>query len=57
MRALFFDLDGTLTDINQREIEVIHDTLNHFGMSLQSQSEASDCSNAIVHGCLQELGI
>jgi len=32
VKALFFDLDGTLTDINQREIEVIHDTLNHFGM-------------------------
>jgi len=30
--ALFFDLDGTLTDINHREIEVIHDTLNHFGL-------------------------
>ena len=32
MKALFFDLDGTLTDINQREIEVIHDTVNHFGI-------------------------
>jgi len=32
VRALFFDFDGTLTDINQREIEVIHDTVNHFGL-------------------------
>jgi len=32
MKALFFDFDGTLTDINQREIEVIYDTVNHFGM-------------------------
>lgn len=32
MKALFFDFDGTLTDINQREIEVIHDTVNHFGI-------------------------
>jgi len=33
MKALFFDLDGTLTDIEQREVEVIHDTVNHFGVS------------------------
>lgn len=32
MKALFFDFDGTLTDIDQREIEVIHDTVNHFGL-------------------------
>lgn len=32
MKAVFFDFDGTLTDINRREIEVIHDTMNHFGM-------------------------
>ena len=32
MKALFFDLDGTLIDINQREIEVIYDTANHFGI-------------------------
>jgi len=32
MKALFFDFDGTLTDINQREIEVIYDTVNHFGL-------------------------
>jgi len=34
MRALFFDLDGTLTDINKREIEVIRETLNHFGLKV-----------------------
>jgi len=32
MKALFFDLDGTLTDISQREIETIYDTVNHFGL-------------------------
>jgi phosphoglycolate phosphatase-like HAD superfamily hydrolase len=32
MKTLFFDLDGTLIDINQREVEVISDTLNHFGL-------------------------
>jgi beta-phosphoglucomutase-like phosphatase (HAD superfamily) len=30
--TLFFDLDGTLTDIDQRETEVIYDTANHFGL-------------------------
>jgi len=34
MRALFFDLDGTLTDIDQRGIEAIHDTVNHFGLRI-----------------------
>ena len=34
MRALFFDFDGTLTDIDQREVEVIHDTVNHFGLGV-----------------------
>lgn len=31
MKALLFDFDGTLTDINEREIEVMSDTVNHFG--------------------------
>jgi len=34
MKALFFDFDGTLTDINEREIEVISDTVNHFGLKV-----------------------
>jgi len=34
MKAVFFDFDGTLTDINQREIEVILDTVNHFGLKV-----------------------
>ena len=32
VRALFFDLDGTLTDIDRREVEVIYDTVTHFGL-------------------------
>jgi len=32
VNAVFFDLDGTLTDINQREIEAIYGTVNHFGV-------------------------
>jgi len=34
VKALFFDFDGTLTDINKREIEVICDTVNHFGLGV-----------------------
>jgi len=34
MKSLFFDFDGTLIDINQREIEVIYDTVNHFGIPI-----------------------
>jgi len=33
LKALFFDLDGTLIDITRREIEVIYDTVIHFGVS------------------------
>jgi len=32
VKTLFFDLDGTLTDINQRGIEAMYDTVNHFGL-------------------------
>jgi len=31
VKALFFDFDGTLIDINHREIEAICDTVNRFG--------------------------
>jgi len=34
MKALFFDLDGTLTDINQRGIEAMYDTVSHFGLNI-----------------------
>ena len=33
MKALFIDLDGTLTDILKREVEAIHDTAIHFGLN------------------------
>ena len=32
VKALFFDLDGTMTDIDRREVEVIYDTVTHFGL-------------------------
>ncbi len=31
MKFLFIDLDGTLTDILEREVEAIYDTAHHFG--------------------------
>lgn len=34
MKALFFDLDGTLTDISRREIETLIETLKHFGVDV-----------------------
>ena len=34
MKVLLFDFDGTLTDISEREIEVISDTVNHFGLKV-----------------------
>ena len=44
MKALFFDFDGTLTDIHQREIEVIYDTVNHFGISVSKARVKQLCS-------------
>ena len=38
MKVLFIDLDGTLTDILEREVEAIYDTANHFG-SVVSKAE------------------
>lgn len=34
LRAVFFDLDGTLTDITNREVYAIHDAANHFGLKI-----------------------
>lgn len=44
MKALFFDFDGTLTDINKREIEVIHDTANHFGLRISRTKVKQLCT-------------
>ena len=32
LKAIFFDLDGTLTDISEREMHAIKDTASHFGV-------------------------
>jgi beta-phosphoglucomutase-like phosphatase (HAD superfamily) len=39
VKALFFDLDGTLTDVRQREIEAIYDTANHFVIVKENQGK------------------
>jgi len=44
MKALFFDFDGTLTDINKREIEVIYDTANHFGIKISKTRVKQACA-------------
>jgi len=44
MKALFFDFDGTLIDINQREIEVIYDTVNHFGLRVSKAKVKQLCT-------------
>jgi len=44
MKALFFDFDGTLTDINQREIEVIYDTANHFRLRVSKTRVKQLCA-------------
>ena len=43
MKTLFFDLDGTLIDITQREIEVIYNTVNHFGISVSKSRVEQLC--------------
>jgi len=44
MKVLFFDFDGTLTDIYQREIEVIYDTVNHFGLRVSKTRVKQLCA-------------
>lgn len=44
MKTLFFDFDGTLIDISQREIEVISDTLNHFGFKTSKTKVKQLCA-------------
>ncbi len=44
MKVLFFDFDGTLIDIHQREIEVIHDTVNHFGLTVSKPKVKQLCA-------------
>ena len=36
IKAIFFDFDGTLTDISKREVYAIHHTVNHFGLTVST---------------------
>jgi len=58
MKALFFDFDGTLTDINQREIEVIYDTVNHFGLRVSRNRVKQLCARTPSYlAVFQKLGV
>jgi len=57
VKALFFDLDGTVTDINRRETEVIFDTVSHFGLSTsKSRVKQLICETASYVDVFKELG-
>lgn len=58
MKALFIDLDGTLTDILQREVEAIYDTANHFGLKVSRTKVRQLCIDKPSYfGVIQELGL
>lgn len=58
MKTLIFDFDGTLTDINQREIEVIYDTVNHFGLKVSKTRVKQLCAQMPSYtDIFKELGL
>jgi len=58
VKVLFFDFDGTLTDINQREIEVIYDTVNHFGLRVSKNRVKHLCARTPSYiAVFQKLGV
>lgn len=58
MKALFFDFDGTLTDINQREVEAIYDTMNHFGTRVSQTRVRLLCAQIPSHiDVFKKLGV
>ncbi len=58
MKALFIDLDGTLTDILQREVEAIYDTAIQFGLNLSKAEIRRLClEKASYSDVLRELGL
>lgn len=57
MKALFIDLDGTLTDILEREVEAIYDTAIHFGLKVSKARIKRLCiEKASYSDVLRELG-
>ena len=58
MKALFIDLDGTLTDILEREVEAIYDTANHFGLQIPKARIKRLClEKASYSEVIRELGL
>jgi phosphoglycolate phosphatase-like HAD superfamily hydrolase len=58
MRALFIDLDGTLTDILEREVEAIYDTAIHFGLKPSKADIKRLCiEKASYSDVIRELGL
>jgi beta-phosphoglucomutase-like phosphatase (HAD superfamily) len=41
IKAIFFDLDGTLINILKREAYAIHDTVSHFGLKVSMEEVRS----------------
>jgi phosphoglycolate phosphatase-like HAD superfamily hydrolase len=58
MKALFIDLDGTLTDILEREVEAIYDTASHFGLKTSKARIRRLClEKASYSDVFRELGL
>ncbi len=58
VKALFIDLDGTLTDILWREVEAIHDTAIHFGLNPSKTKIKQLClEKASYSDVIRELGL
>ena len=58
MKALFVDLDGTLTDILEREVEAIYDTANHFGLKTSKATIKRLClEKASYSNVLRDFGL
>jgi len=58
MKVLFIDLDGTLTDILEREVEAIYDTANHFGLAISKARIRRLClEKASYSDVIRELGL
>jgi phosphoglycolate phosphatase-like HAD superfamily hydrolase len=41
VKAIFFDFDGTLINVHERELYAIHDTVNHFGLKMSIEEVRS----------------
>ena len=58
MKALFIDLDGTLTDILKREVEAIYDTVVHFGLKTSKAKIKQLCmEKASYSDVIRDLGL